>query len=282
MEKFDFNRIKGETDTLIGQRKFIQATNKLEEALEKFPGKPELYFLLGEVYQHIDIEASIRSYQKGLSFDANHVFLNISLGFLYFNRKEYGNAEKYLRTIWVEDPTNIRLLTALGKIYKAWKQYEKATKYFLIGELLEPNNSFALYGLADTYRGMGDYKNALKYWLRFHELEPRNKVALTRIGDCYARLGDFERGLDFYRKALEIGYDFYASLGSAKIHAAYNNAAQAMEVFEQMATSERGNSRYYYEYIRVCQQCGEQQRAAQLLEHAQSLFPGNTFLQSLA
>lgn len=115
MEKFDFNRLKGETDTLIGQRKFIQATNKLEEVLEKFPGKPEIYFLLGRVYQHIDIEASIRSYQKGLSFDANHVFLNISLGFLYFNRKEYSNAEKYLRTIWVEDPTNIRLLTALGK-----------------------------------------------------------------------------------------------------------------------------------------------------------------------
>lgn len=282
MDKFDFSQVKIATDALIDQRQFTQAVRQLEQELVHHPERPELYFLLGEVYQHVDVNLAIDSYQRGLARDANNVFINVSLGFLYFNRKEYGKAEKHLRAIWVEDPTNIRLLTALGKIYKTWKQYEKATKYFLIGEALEPDNSFTLYGLADTYRGMGDYGNALKYWLKFHKIEPRNKVALTRIGDCYARLGDFERGLDFYRKALEIGYDFYASLGSAKIHAAYNNAAQAVEVFEQMAASERGNSRYYYEYIRVCQQCGEQQRAAQLLEHAQSLFPGNTFLQSLA
>lgn len=281
MEKNDFNRIKHATDTLIGQRQYAEAARQLEQELANNPKGPELYFLLGEVWQHIDVNEAIGYYQQGLACDAKNVFINISLGFLYFNRKEYGKAEKYLRTIWIEDPTNIRLLTALGKIYKAWKQYEKATKYFLIGELIEPNNSFALYGLADTYRGMGDYSNALKYWLKFHKLEPRNKVALTRIGDCYARLGDWGKGLDFYRAALDIGYDFYASVGSAKIYATHQQPAKAMELLEQMAETEQKNSRYFYEFIRICQQCGEQQRAVQLLQQAQTIFPDNAFLQSL-
>ncbi len=282
MQKNEFNRIKSATDTLIGQRQFTEAAQQLEQELARTPNGPELYFLLGEVWQHIDVNEAIGYYQKGLACDANNVFINISLGFLYFNRKEYGKAEKYLRTIWVEDPTNIRLLTALGKIYKTWKQYEKATKYFLIGEALEPNNSFTLYGLADTYRGMGDYSNALKYWLKFHTLEPRNKVALTRIGDCYARLGDWEQGLAFYRSALDIDHDFFASLGAAKIYATRHQPAKAMEMLEQIADAEQGNSRYYYEFIRLCQQCGERQRAVQLLERAQTIFPDNAFLQTLA
>lgn len=282
MDKFDFSQVKIATDALIDQRQFTQAVRQLEQELVHHPERPELYFLLGEVYQHVDVNLAIDSYQRGLARDANNVFINVSLGFLYFNRKEYGKAEKHLRAIWVEDPTNIRLLTALGKIYKTWKQYEKATKYFLIGEALEPDNSFTLYGLADTYRGMGDYGNALKYWLKFHKIEPRNKVALTRIGDCYVRLGHWEKGLSFYRSALDIGYDFYATVGSAKIYAAHDEQEKAVEMLERVAEVEQENSRYYYEYIRICHQCGEQQRAAKLLERAQAIFPDNTFLRSLA
>ncbi len=249
--------------------------------VDQEPDNPEIYSLLGDVLQNVNKADAIAYYKKGLNIHPKNAYLNTGLGFLYFNGKDFTNAEKYLVNIWVEDPTNIRLLTALGKIYKAWKQYEKAMKFYRICELLEPHNSFVLYGLADTYRGMGSSNHALKYWLKFHNLEPRNKVALTRIGDCYTKLNDKENALSFYLKALAIDYDFFAYIGAAKIYFLKNNTEKALEIYEKISTIEHKNSRYFFEYISFCLESGMKEKAFELLNKASNLFPGNMYIESL-
>lgn len=241
----------------------------------------EFYLKFTEVAQDFDASEAIHYLKKGVSIYPDDHRLNISLGLLYFNNKEYANAEKYLLKIWIEDPTNTRLLTTLGKIYKSFKQFEKAMKYFHLCELLDPNNSFALYGIADTYRGIGDNKNALKYWLKFNDIEPNNKLAITRIGDCYARMNDTENALHFYQKALEIGYDFFAHIGSAKVYRSKRDPKKALEVFEKIFPIEQKNSRFFAEYISLCLDIGLDDKALELHTMACSLFPDNMHIKSL-
>ncbi|MDR3631661.1 MAG: tetratricopeptide repeat protein [Desulfocapsaceae bacterium] len=281
MEQTDFNSLKRKVAALTAQRHYEKAIGILESLVKKDPENPDIYLFLGDVSQNVNATDAIVYYKKGLDIQPKNPYLNTGLGFLYFSLKDFTNAERYLVALWVEDPTNCRLLTALGKIYKSWKQYEKAMKYFHICELLDPDNSFAVYGLADTYRGLGKHETALKYWLKFHSIEPNNKVAVTRIGDCYSTLNDKENALIFYRKALDIGYDFYASIGMAKIYLSKNNVEKAREIFEGISGSEQKNSRYFFEYIRFCLESGMKEKALELHGTATHLFPGNTYIESL-
>lgn len=281
MKPIDHNKLKLEIDGLLAQREYKKAISKLEANFGRDHDNPEVYGLLGDISQNVNKNEAIAYYKKGLAIDSKNAHLNIGIGFLYFNGKNFINAERYLLNIWVEDPINIRLLTALGKIYKSWKQYQKAMKYYRICELLEPNNPFAIYGLADTYRGMGSYDKALEYWLKFHNLEPHNKVAITRIGDCYAKLNDQEKALSFYNKALAIDYDFFASIGAAKIHLSKNNIDKAVEIFNKISTVEQENSRYFFEHISFLLESGLKDEAFELHRKASFLFPGNAFIESL-
>jgi tetratricopeptide (TPR) repeat protein len=277
----DFNALKHQVDELTAQRQYEKALAILTSLVAKDPKNPDIYLLLGDVAQNESASDAIEYYRKGLEIQPQNPYLRTGLGFLYFNRKDFVNAEQCLLALWVEDPTNIRLLTALGKIYKSWKHYEKAIKYFHICELLDPGNSFAVYGIADTYRGMGRSGDALGYWLKFHALEPGNKVAVTRIGDCYLKLSDRDNALRFYRKALAIGYDFFASIGMAKLCLLEKNIVKGCDIFEEISVRERHNSRYFVEYVNFFLQAGMKEKALELFHRASRLFPGNMYIESL-
>jgi len=281
MEQGDFSRLKLEVDEFVAHRYYEKAISVIESLVDDNHKNSDIYSILGDISQNINKTDAITYYQKGLALYPKNPRLNIGLGFLYFNSKDFVNAEKYLVNIWVEDPTNIRLLTALGKIYKSWKQYEKAMKYYRICELLDPQNSFAIYGLADTYRGMENNDNALRYWPKFHSLEPCNKVAITRIGDCYSKLNDKENALNFYLKAIGIDYDFFAYIGAAKVYFSKNDTEKALELFEKISVREQKNSRYFYEYINFCLESGMKEKAFELHHRASNLFPGNGYIESL-
>ena len=107
--------------------------------------------------------------------------------------------------------------------------------------------------------------------MRFHELEPRNKIAITRIGDCYLVMDDLERALHYYNKALDIGYDFYALVGSARVYTKLKEYANALEIYQRMADREKGNYRYYQELIAYWEAVGDDERAAQVRALASSL-----------
>lgn len=274
--------IKRKIDELVGLHKYSEALKLLEPIIAEEPDNVMIYSMLGDISQHVDKTEAIVYYRNGLEREPKNPYLNTALGFLYFNLKDFVNAEKHFIESWIEDPTNIKLLTALGKIYKSWKHYEKAIKYYRICELLDPLNPFAIYGIADAYRGLGNNSTALQYWLKFHMIEPNNKVAITRIGDCFLNLNDLENALAYYQKALTIGYDYFAYIGTAKVHLARKNTEDALEIFEKISDREQGSSRYFYEFICVCLEAGMKEKAKHLHDKATKCFPGNAYIEILS
>lgn len=261
----------GEFHTLIRGGDLEGALGLVEQGINENPGDLYLYTLLSEVSEKVGVDRAIDVYLRALDRHPNNRHLNLGVGFLYYRNKDFASAERHLLSAWVEDPTNVRLLTVLGKIFNSYRHFEKAIKYFEIAALIEPDNTYAIYGLANSYRGIRDNETALKYWLKFHELEPRNKIAITRIGDCYLVMDDLKRALDYYEKALDIGYDFYAFVGSARAYTRMKEYGKALEIYQGMADKEKRNYRYYQEVIAYWEVVGDEERAGQVRELAASL-----------
>jgi len=271
MESGRFIGLGVEVHSLLNSGDFDRALRLVEDGINENPGDIYLYTLLAEVSEKVGIDKAIAAYQRGLAHHPDNRHLNLGAGFLYYRSKDFKNAEKHLLSAWIEDPTNVRLLTVLGKIFNSYRQFEKAIKYFEIAALIEPDNTYAIYGLANSYRGVRDNDTALKYWLKFHELEPHNKIAITRIGDCYAVMGNSEQALSYYTKALEIGYDFYALVGAARVYTKMKQYDKALEVYQSMAAKEKKNYRYHNELIAFWEAAGDQERANKLRNHGPSL-----------
>jgi tetratricopeptide (TPR) repeat protein len=264
MESGRFTGLGAEVHSLMSRGEFDRALRLVEDGIRQNPGDGYLYALLAEVSESVAIDRAIEAYRRGLDYNPDNRHLNLGLGFLFYRNKDFRNAEKYLLRAWIEDPTNVRLLTVLGKIFNSYRQFEKAIKYFELAELIDPNNTYAIYGLANSYRGVRDNDRALKYWLKFHELEPRNKIAITRIGDCYSVTGDFEKALSYYGEALSIGYDFYALVGSARVYTKLKQYEKALEIYQSMASKEKGNYRYHNELVSFWEAAGDKKQADKL------------------
>ena len=281
MKELDIHSTKNEINKLIQTRLFDKAISNLEKLIHNNKNNDKLYALIGDTYLHIDKKKAESYYIQGYDINKNNYNINIGLGFIYFNNKDFVNAEKYLTNAFTEDPANTKLLTSIGKISKSLKKYDKAIKYYKLCEMIDKNNSFALYGLADTFRWIGNNEKALEYWLKFHEIEKKNKVAMTRIGDCYTKKNDYEKAIIFYNRALNIGYDFYAFLGLAKIYQLMNDNQRALNIYRKIFPTEKNNSRYYYEFINFCISSSMKEKARDLYNSAINIFPENSIIESL-
>ena len=77
---------KFEINILIQQEKVDEAKAKLESAIEKESGNPDLHFSLGVIKEEQDdIEGANKSYLKAIEVDPNHYNSNFNIGVMIFN-----------------------------------------------------------------------------------------------------------------------------------------------------------------------------------------------------
>jgi len=281
MDTNQFYNITTEIDKLVKENKINQAINLAEQELISNKNNPVIYSLLGELYEQVDFEKSIDAYKKGLELFPENSYLLIGLGFIYYNKNHFSEALPYFKLAWFNDPLNIKLITAIGNILRNLKEYSKAEKFYKLATILEKTNVFALFGLADCYRGMNLHSKALEIWLELAEIEPENKIFLTRIGDAYRMLKEYEKALNFYDKAINIDYDFYAYLGKSLTFEQMGDIQKAKEIFVNLENKEIDNSRYFYEFIKFCLRNSLKDQAKILYNDAIKKFPDNKHISSL-
>jgi tetratricopeptide (TPR) repeat protein len=110
------------------------------------------------------------------------------------------------------------------------------------------------------------HEESLHVWKELLELSPNNKVIMTRLADSYRNLEDYEKAEIYYRTALGIGYDYYATLGLVFIYKAKGNYDEAVKILEDIFQKEPYNSRTLYELVMCYKDMGEQQKAVKVLE----------------
>lgn len=140
----------------------------------------------------------------------------ITLGRGYFERKQYGQAEKYLSQIVERHQSFADVYNMLGVIYHDQGQFARAQRSFEAALRLNPVYTEAALNLAIIYNDMGKYREAREVYqsaLSRQRASPSNldsfvtgKIAnmYADIGDVWASSGRLTEAAAEYRRALDL------------------------------------------------------------------------------
>ena len=89
----------------------------------------------------------IEQYQSVLKIDAQNSTVNYRMGYIYYNRKDYANAQKYFEKVVNLYPFSIDGVLMLGWTYLQQGNYKNAKIMLNRALLINPGNTSALDGL---------------------------------------------------------------------------------------------------------------------------------------
>lgn len=166
--------------------------------------------------------------KKGLllakEVNPNHFELNYSLGYIFYNQKEYEKAVPLLRKALIIQPDNIMALTYLGYTFKNLRKYQEALPCLKKVLNIQPDNKDALFAMGECLYEVGANDQALRIFTHLRvapEVGPRAALYAglihTRANQLDKAIDDFEIGLKHDRIPLDISNELRYNLAGVRI-----------------------------------------------------------------
>ena len=114
---------------------------------------------------------AIHAYQKVLEMEPEHAAAHINLGTLYYNRQDYGLAEKHYRRAIEIDPRYALAYFDLGNVLDETGRVGEAIQTYKAALQLAPTYADAHYNLALAYEKIKEPRKALKHWRSYIKLD---------------------------------------------------------------------------------------------------------------
>jgi tetratricopeptide (TPR) repeat protein len=114
---------------------------------------------------------AIAVYLKVLDMDPQHAAAHINLGTLYYNRHEYGLAEKHYRSAIQIDPRYALAYFDLGNVLDETGRIEEAINTYKSAIQLAPTYADAHYNIALAYEKVREPRKALQHWRAYVRLD---------------------------------------------------------------------------------------------------------------
>ena len=140
----------------------------------------------------------------------------LTLGRGYFDKRQYGQAEKYLSQVVERHQSFADVYNMLGVIYHDQGQFARAQRAFEAALRLNPAYTEAALNLAIIYNDMGKYREAREVYQSAlsrqrtspSKIDPyvQGKIAnmYADIGDVWASSGMMKEAAAEYRRALQL------------------------------------------------------------------------------
>lgn len=122
-------------------------------------------------------------------------------------------------------PINVRPFTQLGSLYYNRREYDKALKYIDILSILKPSDEQAQNLKVQIYQDQGKMDEALSSLSGLVQSDPKNKYFLSNYALALFRTEKLDEAIAQYEKALQIDPDYDVALFNAAA-ALKNRAAQ--------------------------------------------------------
>jgi tetratricopeptide (TPR) repeat protein len=116
-------------------------------------------------------QEAIAAYKKTLELDPTHAAAHINLGTLYYNRREYGAAEKHYREAIEVDPRYALAYFDLGNVLDETGRLQDAVKAYKDAIALASTYADAHYNLALAYEKLKQPRLALHHWRCYIKLD---------------------------------------------------------------------------------------------------------------
>ena len=114
---------------------------------------------------------AITTYLKVLEMDHIHADAHINLGTLYYNRQEYGLAERHYRSAIQIDPRYALAYFDLGNVLDETGRVAEAINTYKTAIQLAPTYADAHYNIALAYEKIREPRKALQHWRTYVKLD---------------------------------------------------------------------------------------------------------------
>jgi tetratricopeptide (TPR) repeat protein len=114
---------------------------------------------------------AIAAYHKVLELEPTHAAAHINLGTLYYNRQEFGLAERHYRHAIESDPRYALAYFDLGNVLDETGRVQEAVQTYKIAIQLAPTYADAHYNVALAYEKLREPRKALKHWQAYIKLD---------------------------------------------------------------------------------------------------------------
>jgi type IV pilus assembly protein PilF len=185
-----------------------------EETLNKQKREAEGHYKQGASFLEIDQQRAFVSFQKSIQLDPENSDAHYALGSIYFQRKEYADAEREFRTCINLDPMNGEALNYLGRTLIEQKRFPEAAEALRKVTLmpLYATPDLAFYNLAEALHLQGDTPGAIQALQSALKIDPPNvprALVYLVLGQLYMKQGEDGKAREALAqaKALDSGGD---------------------------------------------------------------------------
>jgi tetratricopeptide (TPR) repeat protein len=154
------------------------------ELIEMEPDISLCHKMLAEYYlKENEKEKAVKSFKKALELNPADFEIRYILSNIYFEEKDYQNAEKYIDEIIknCKDNENFIVYANYSKgiiLYEFYKRYEVSLEYFKKTIELRPNHAKAYYSATlVSFFNLKDYEQARQYANRYLQFKPDSQGA---------------------------------------------------------------------------------------------------------
>ncbi|QKY69199.1 lipopolysaccharide assembly protein LapB [Lentibacillus sp. CBA3610] len=171
-----------------------EATDILEELINRFPNESEIKIMLSDVY---------------IEQDNDEEAINL------------------LNEIGEDDPDYVQALMQLADLYQAQGLFEVAEQKLLSAKHHEPNEPIIDFALGELLFSNGDYQQAITYYEKILPVtkEIANVSINDRLAEAYAASGEYEIALQTYQSIDSEDPDTLFKYGFTALHAGRRDIA---------------------------------------------------------
>ena len=116
-------------------------------------------------------QEAIQVYLQVLERDPDHAAAHINVGTLFYNRQDYGQAEKHYRRAIESDPRYALAYFDLGNVLEETGRVEEAIQTYKTALQLAPTYADAHYNLALAFEKIKQPRKALAHWRSYVKLD---------------------------------------------------------------------------------------------------------------
>jgi len=168
------DELLNKANSLIKEKKFVEAINILEKNIDANSGDNNILFFLGYSYQKIE---------------------------------QFENAIHYFRRCLETDPANPDILNEIGVSLMGMRLFDKAITVLQAAIEISPNNIKLYNNLGAVFNLTGQFNAAIECLTKAIKLDAFYTDAYQNISHSYSFLGDFEKAEFYNKKALAIAPD---------------------------------------------------------------------------
>jgi type IV pilus assembly protein PilF len=191
----------------IMQGDYTTALKELLEALEISPNDPIIHNYLGIAYKNKkQPDKAIFHFKKALEIKPGYSQAKNNLGAAYLDKEDWDAAIACFKEL-AEDllyTTPHFPLANLGWAYYNKKDFQQAEMYYRKAIAVQPNFIVALNGLGQTCLAMGKYAEAIDSFEKAVQFGPRFPQLHFQLAQTYELAGQMDKALLSYGRVIEL------------------------------------------------------------------------------